>query len=220
MIKQLIFDCDGVLVDSEIIAAQVMVDSLNQYGIPITTAYYLEYCTGKTFTGIKSSLSDQFGIPLPEDFTKSVTEKMEIVISDQLNPVVGVSDLLDQIISRPKAVVSNSDLDQINVSLTQTRISHHFGLNIFSAEQVVNAKPSPEVYLYAADILKVQPKDCLVVEDSISGATSALAAGMNVVGFLAGRHITEGHDDRLRNIGVEKMAYSSRELKEIIDRSV
>jgi len=215
--KQLIFDCDGVLIDSEIIAAKAMVDELNYYEIPITIGQYLTNCTGKTFSGLKTILSDQYQMPLPDNFVQKVTSNMERLKLKQLRPIEGILDLLDNVTHFPKAVVSNSDLGQIQSSLTQVDALHYFGPNIYSSEQVQNPKPSPEIYLFAAENLGVNPKDCLVIEDSISGATAALSADMQVVGLLAGSHIVEGHEDRLRNVGVKMMAYNTRELKEIID---
>jgi len=217
MTKHLIFDCDGVLVDSEIIAAQVMVEMLNQYEVPISITHYLQHCTGKTFSGLAASLSMEFDKPLPDDFVQLVTAKMEVTSSRLLQPIDGMQNMLNTIASIPKAVVSNSDLHQIKSSLDKVDISHHFGAYTFSSEQVDKPKPSPLVYLHAADSLGVKPSECLVVEDSVSGATAALAAGMQVIGFLAGSHIVDGHDDRLRAVGVKKMAHSSVALKEIIE---
>ena len=220
MIKQLIFDCDGVLVDSEIIATQVMVDLLNQHRIPVDTSYYLQHCTGKTFTGLISSLSNEYGITLPDEFVQLVTAKMETTINKLLEPVAGISNLLNALELIPKAVVSNSDLYQIKTSLTKTKISHHFGEYIFSSQEVEKPKPSPQVYLYAADKLEVNSKNCLVVEDSISGASAAIAAGMEVIGFLGGSHIVKGHEDNLRRIGVKNIAYTAMELEDTINQLI
>jgi len=219
MSKQLIFDCDGVLVDSEIIAAHVMVELLNHHGIPIDVPYYLNYCTGKTFSGLKKSLSDQYGVALPDDFIPQVTEDMEARVTTSLQPIDGINEVLLQLSDIPKAVVSNSDLYQVRDALRITELDHFFD-HLFSSEQVQNAKPSPDVYLFAASELAVRPDDCLVVEDSVSGATAAIAAGMNVIGLLAGRHIVDGHVDRLRAVGVSKFAEDSGELQRLIHKSM
>ena len=216
--KQLIFDCDGVLIDSEIIAAQAMVEELNANGIPITISQYLTNCTGKTFSGLKTILSAEYGVTLPDDFVQTVTLNMEGLKLQQLRPIIGILNLLNKILHFPKAVVSNSELVQIKSSLTQVDVLHHFGDNIYSSEQVKNPKPSPDVYLFAAENLGVNPKDCLVIEDSVSGATAALSAGMQVVGLLSGSHIVEGHEDRLREVGVEKIAITTEELEAMIFR--
>ena len=218
--RQLIFDCDGVLIDSEIIAAEVMVSLLNKHGIPITISYYLENCTGKTFTGLKNSLSAEHQVELPENFIPLVTEQMELSKSKKLMPIVGMDKLLENLLDIPKAVVSNSDGYQINNALDKVNIAHHFGEKIYSSELVKYPKPSPEIYLYAADKLGVISKDCLVIEDSVSGATAALTAGMEVVGFLAGSHIVKGHENRLREIGVERLVFTAKELEREILGSI
>jgi HAD superfamily hydrolase (TIGR01509 family) len=219
MVEQLIFDCDGVLVDSEIIAARVMVEMLNEHRIPITISYYLQHCTGKTFSGLASSLGRKFDKTLPADFVQLVTAQMEATSSKHLQPIDGMEQMLTEIACIPKAVVSNSELHQIKSSLDKVNISSHFGAHTFSSEQVAKPKPSPLVYLHAADILGVKPAACLVVEDSVSGATAALTAGMQVIGFLAGSHIVAGHEERLRAVGVRQMADSSLALKEIIEKA-
>jgi HAD superfamily hydrolase (TIGR01509 family) len=218
MINHLIFDCDGVLIDSEILAAQAMVGALNDHRIPITVNEYLTNCTGKTFSGLKIDLSKEYSVVLPDDFVRLVTENMEALKLQKLKPIQGMLDLLNKVRDIPKAVVSNSDLSQIKSSLTQVGAMHHFETNMFSSEQVQNPKPSPEIYHYAAVKIGIDPKNCLVVEDSISGATAAYSAGMNVVGLLAGSHIVEGHRDRLKDIGIEMIASSTKELEGIINQ--
>ncbi len=161
MVKQLIFDCDGVLIDSEIIAAEVMVDMLTHHGMSITVPYYLQHCTGKTFTTLKSLLSAEFEVALPDDFVQSVTDTMEAAKIKRLEPIVGIRELLDNLQDVPKAVASNSDLFQIKSSLEKVTLSHYFGKHVFSSEQVENPKPSPEIYLHTARSLKVSPENCL-----------------------------------------------------------
>ena len=215
-IEQLIFDCDGVLVDSEIIAAQVMVELLNQHQIPITIDYYLNNCSGKTFTGLVNELPKVFNAPpLPPNFIQEVMIEHDSRVQTQLKAIPGMDKLLGQIVL-PKAVVSNSDLYQIEHAVKHAKLKHHFGNNLYSSQMVPNPKPSPDVYLHAAKELKVVPQSCLVVEDSISGATAAIAAGMNVIGFMAASHIVEGHKEKLLHLGVIATANSAEELSSII----
>lgn len=211
MIKQLIFDCDGVLVDSEILAAQVMVDILSKYGIDISLDFYLQNCTGKTFSGSKIELSKQLDTPLPNSFLEEVTIAMDIKIKNELNPIRGIHKVLEKT-DLPKAVVSNSDVYQIEHAISHIKIAHHFNGQIFSSQMVAKPKPDPDIYLLAAEKLTVLPEECLVVEDSISGATAALKAGMNVIGFAAGSHIIEGHEQKLISLGVSSVAKNSEEL--------
>ncbi|MDH5366249.1 MAG: HAD family hydrolase [Cyclobacteriaceae bacterium] len=211
MIKQLIFDCDGVLVDSEILAAQVMLEILSKYGIDISLDFYLHNCTGKTFSGSKTELSKKLNTPLPNSFLEEVTIAMDIKIKNELKPISGIHNVLENT-DLPKAVVSNSDMYQIEHAIDHINITDHFNGHIFSSQMVEKPKPDPDVYLFAAKELAVHPKECLVVEDSISGATAALKAGMNVIGFVAGSHIIDGHEQKLINLGVSAVAKNAEEL--------
>ena len=215
MIKQLIFDCDGVLVDSEIIAAQVMVELLEKSGIIITLEYYLHNCTGKTFSGLKKELSEQFTTPLPDDFLYEVTTLMDKKARTDLKPIPNIHRVLEQS-KLPKAVVSNSDVYQIKHAINHINIAHHFSDNIFSSQMVKLPKPDPGIYLLAAEKLEVETENCLVVEDSISGATAAVQAGMQVIGFTAGTHIINGHKEKLMDTGVSQVAGTAEELHRLI----
>ncbi|MDH5475492.1 MAG: HAD family phosphatase [Cyclobacteriaceae bacterium] len=215
MIKQLIFDCDGVLVDSEILSAEVMVNVLGKHGIEITLAYYLQNCTGKTFTGLRTEFSNQFNVSLPDSFLEEVMVDMGVKTKNELKQIVGIHKVLEKS-KLPKAVVSNSYLYQIEHAINHIKIAHHFDNQLFSSQMASKPKPDPAIYLLAAEKLGVQPKECLVVEDSISGATSALSAGMKVIGFVAGSHIIDGHKQKLLDLGVVSVAENSDELLEII----
>lgn len=211
-IKQLLFDCDGVLVDSEIIAAEVMVETLSQYGISISVDYYLKNCTGKTYSGLVIELGETFNTNLPSTFLEEVTKSVDQRLTTDLKPIHRINEVLE-CTQLPKAVVSNSDVYQIKHAITHVNIEHHF-THIFSSQMVAMPKPDPGVYLFAAEQLVVRPEECLVIEDSVSGASAALEAGMNVIGFTGGSHIVDGHRDKLLNIGVKKVSSS---VDEIID---
>ena len=214
-IGQLLFDCDGVLVDSEIIAAHAMVEMLSQYGIEITVDYYLNNCTGKTYSGLVIELGEKFGAPLPSHFLSEVTKEVDYRLETQLKPIDGINHLLESL-HLPKSIVSNSDVYQIEHAIEYVNIAHYF-THVFSCQMVARPKPDPGVYLHAATTLNVDPLDCLVVEDSLAGATAALSAGMNVIGFAGGSHIVKGHAEKLMNIGVTHVAGSIQELGEMID---
>lgn len=213
-IKHLIFDCDGVLIDSEIIAAQVMVEVLDKFGINITVDYYLRNCTGKTYSGLRVELAEEFNTPLPSQFLKEVTIEVDIRLNTQLQPIKGIHKVLEST-SLPKSVVSNSDVYQVEHAINHVNIAHHFD-HLFSSQMVDKPKPDPGVYLLAAEKLDTNPQNCLVVEDSIAGATAALGAGMNVIGFLGGSHIVEGHSEKLMKLGVKQVAKQTNELGKMI----
>jgi len=194
MIKQLIFDCDGVLVDTEIVAARVMVSVLAEHNVQITVDHYLKTYTGSTFSGIFRSLLDT-----SDEKIRELVEYCEKTVYEQLVPIEGIKGVVDAI-ELPKAVVSNSYLWQVNKALQVTQLDDHFPQR-FSAQQVEKAKPAPDVYLLAAQTTGFRPEECLVVEDSKTGVTAAHSAGMNVIGFAAGSHIQPGHAEALKEKG-------------------
>ncbi len=208
-IEQIIFDCDGVLVDSEIVAAEVMVPLLNSLGEKITLDYYLSTYSGKTFKGIFENLTLDVRINL-EMLIKNVEEK----VYQSVRPIVGMPNLVKKI-ELPKAVVSNSGMQQIEAALRATDLLNDLS-NRYSSSMVTQPKPSPEVYLHAANKLQVDVSNCLVIEDSISGATAALTAGMQVIGFCGGSHITKSHGDKLKQLGVHFLASDAHELEHLI----
>lgn len=210
MIKQLIFDCDGVLVDTEIVAATVMVNKLTGLGIEITVDHYLKTYTGSTFSGIfKENLKDISANDLHE--LVSFCEK-EVYAS--LKPISGMTDLVKKI-AIPKAVVSNSYLWQVKQALEVTGLKNEMSFYC-SAEEVDRPKPYPDVYLLAAERAGCKPEQCLVIEDSKSGVTAAVAAGMKVIGFAGGSHILTGHDLVLKEKGAIEVANSANQLLPII----
>ncbi len=211
--EHIIFDCDGVLVDSEIIAAEVMTPVLNTFGHAVTVKHYLTQYTGKTFRAI----FDQFDIDQRVDvemLIKNVEEKVYLNIAE----VQGISHVVNSL-SLPKSVVSNSHPDQIRHAVSTINLSDAFEKE-FSSSMVENPKPSPDVYLYAAENLGISPESCLVVEDSISGCTAALEANMRVVGFCGGKHIMPMHKGELQKLGVQFIADNSTELLSTLNRLI
>ncbi len=210
-IKQVIFDCDGVLIDSEIVAAEVMVPVLRSLGHKLEVHHYLSSYSGKTFRDIFDKLDIDPRVEI-EMLIKNVEEKVYL----NVQAVAGIIEVVKAVVL-PKTVVSNSGLNQINHALSVIELEEYFP-NRFSSALVSNPKPSPEVYLYAAKKLNMKPKNCLVIEDSISGVTAAVAAGMNVIGFCGGQHITEGHGAKLMEVGAHVIATNASELSRILDK--
>ncbi len=200
-VKAVIFDCDGVLVDSEIIAARTAVSMLKPYGFEMDVQEYSKAFAGKVEEDTLRIIKNEHHIDLPDDFPSQLKLKIEYAVDHDLEPIKGAIDVISRI-QQPKAVVSNSRLVRVIHSLKQASLEDYFGENLFAAEMVEKPKPDPAVYLLAASKLQVDPKNCLVIEDSISGATAAVKAGMCVIGFLGGSHIHKGHADELQKVGV------------------
>jgi HAD superfamily hydrolase (TIGR01509 family) len=213
MIKHILFDCDGVLVDTEIKAAHVMVDAMQLKGANISVEHYLHHLTGSTFSEI---LDSYFGSSFNGIEKKKFINGLEKKIVKDAEAIAGVSKLLESI-SLPKSIVSNSEIWQVKEEIERTLISQHFTGRIFSSELVENPKPAPDVYNLAIKELGLKRNEILVIEDSTTGAKAALAAGLKVIGFSGASHILPGHNERLMALGVSEVASGMEELAVILD---
>ncbi len=188
----IIFDCDGVLVDSEIIANRVVGEMLARYVPDLDVTSFVSACAGRTDEEVVAEVETERGIVLPPGFMGLVERAVDEALIAELRPIPGAAEAVAAV-ALPKAVASNSPLDRVERSLDRAGVRSFFGDRLYCAEMVARPKPAPDVYLLAARNLQVEPHRCLVIEDSISGATAAVAAGMTVIGFLGASHIVPGH---------------------------
>jgi HAD superfamily hydrolase (TIGR01509 family) len=195
-----IFDCDGVLVDSEMIFARVRGECMSAAGYPTTAEEALELGFGKNRESLTAAVERRFCRALPENFFDVLRARTAGVLYGELEAMAGVGDLLDAL-PGPRCVASNGHLDRVRERLALTGLLHFFDSHVFSATQVASGKPAPDLFLFAAARLGTRPGACLVVEDSIAGVDAARAAGMPAIGFDGGSHCPAGHADRLRAAG-------------------
>lgn len=214
--KLFISDCDGVLIDSEILAAQMMVDHLKTFEVDILLEDYLRTWSGRTFSDIMKSLAQKHGFELPADFVEVITQKHEAYSAQHLQAIPGVKEAYAQI-DLTKAVVSNSLLWQVKHAVEFTHMQDMFGNRMFSSEMVARPKPHPDVYLHVANHFGLKPEEIIVIEDSKSGATSAVEAGMHVIGFTGASHILDDHADKLREIGVKEVVSKMEDLPAVVN---
>lgn len=218
-IAAVIFDCDGVLVDSEFIASQVSLRMLEPYGVTMTAQDYARLFAGKVEEDIIGVIKKEYNVALPEDYVPKLKLAIENALDNDLQPISGVKETLTNI-QKKVGVASNSRLVRVIHSLKIADLSDVFEKNLFAAEMVAQPKPYPDVYLLAAQKLKVSPNECLVVEDSVTGVTAATSAGMHVIGFLGASHIYEGHDQKLIKAGAFTTAQNMEELNVIIQQII
>ena len=210
-----IFDCDGVLVDSELIGCRVEALALSRLGLAITAEEILERFTGATAAETFRTLEAEHGQPLPEDFVPQVKEAIRAAFTRELRAVAGVAAALDQI-ALPMCVASSSDPARIEHSLRLVGLFERFAPHVFSASAVERGKPAPDLFLYAARRMATPPRHCVVIEDSSRGAQAGVAAGMRVLGFAGGSHCRPGHDERLRAAGAERVFANMSQLPGLI----
>ncbi len=179
-----IWDCDGVLIDSEVLACSPVVDILTEKGAEITLEDYLHRFMGKSAAQMLKELGISGSFPLSD-----LQARQKEAFTRHLKAIPDVHDVLDSIFV-PVAVASGSEMARLELTLELTHLLDYFSGHIYSAEMVKRGKPAPDIFLLAAEKLGVNPKDCLVIEDSPHGVTGALAAGMDVYAFTGGSHMT------------------------------
>jgi HAD superfamily hydrolase (TIGR01509 family) len=185
----IIFDCDGVLVDSEPISIRCTAAALTAAGYPIDAAGVLERFLGISTAAMVAMVEQETGRPMPPGFVENLRHRILTAFERELRPMDGVADLLDHL-DRPVCVASSSVPERIRLSLRVTGLLERLEPNIFSATMVRHGKPAPDLFLLAAERMGVPPPSCIVIEDSIAGVRAGRAAGMMVFGFVGGSHLS------------------------------
>jgi HAD superfamily hydrolase (TIGR01509 family) len=196
----LIFDCDGTLVDSELISLEVLSDMMGEFGRPMSVAACLDAFMGRHNADIVLEIERLIGRALPQRTGEDMRERMLARLRAELQPVAGVVQVLERL-EGPCCVASSSSLPRIAESLEITGLAPFFGTHIFSASQVEDGKPAPDLFLFAAAQMGVPPRDCVVIEDSVAGVEAGVAAGMAVIGFTGASHADDRHAGRLAAAG-------------------
>ena len=184
-VELVIFDCDGVLIDSERLAVKVDVLVLGELGWPLTEAEVIERFVGRSDTDARAEIEAHLGRKLPAGFDEATERRYREAFANELAPVDGVLDALDRI-TKPTCIASSGTHDHMRYTLSLTGLYERFAGRIFSAEDVANGKPAPDLFLHAAERMGATPGGCIVVEDSRHGVQAARAAGMRVLGFAGG----------------------------------
>jgi HAD superfamily hydrolase (TIGR01509 family) len=219
MIDHLICDCDGVLVDSEIIADRVMLDVLTETFPGIDFKPSVKTAFGQQTSRFLAGLETKFGMTMPPDFVNTIEARVSVELARSVSPITGVRSALERC-GLPVAVVSNSRMERVRASVRRAGLDEIVGDRMFSAQQVARPKPYPDVYLFAANKLGVDPSRCLVVEDSIAGLTAARAAGMKTIAFIGASHIPSGYAQVLHETGITRIMAHMDELPGLVEAGV
>ncbi|PLQ02034.1 HAD family hydrolase [Cupriavidus pauculus] len=214
-----IFDCDGVLVDSEPIVHRVLNRVLNELGIEITLEESMKWFLGRAVRDELGNIEARLGKPLPRNFLSEWFVRRDAALIEELEAVPHIRQTIEAIQARglPVCVASGADRIKVKLQLTHTDLLGLFmdpndrREHIFTATEVEHSKPAPDVYLLAARTMGVEPSRCAVVEDSPTGATAGVAAGMTVFGYAA-----RTDADELRAVGVKTVFTDMRDLPELI----
>jgi HAD superfamily hydrolase (TIGR01509 family) len=187
-----IFDCDGVLVDSEPIAIRELCRSLSGLGIAVTEDDAYRRFLGRGWSAVVEAVTLGRGRPITDAETAAFRAALFARFRTDLRPMAGIAACLDRLAGRPMGVASSSIPERLTLSLDVTGLMPRFAPHVYSASAVPRGKPAPDLFLLAADRLGVAPADCVVVEDSPTGIEAARAAGMRTVAFLGGSHVGPG----------------------------
>lgn len=187
MFDLVIFDCDGVLIDSEIISARMLIEELRLLGIRIDLPYVARHFLGRSYPTVMETIRKEFGLDLPPAFEEQYRERLLEGFRNDLKIMPGVAEVLDQL-SVPFCVATSSSPRRAAMSLELTGLRDRVGPRLFTASQVAHGKPAPDLFLFAAAEMGIAPKRALVIEDSLTGLRAAHAAGMAVWWFTGGSH--------------------------------
>jgi HAD superfamily hydrolase (TIGR01509 family) len=211
----IVFDCDGVLVDSEVISCRAHAETLTRHGYPITADQVFDRFLGRSMRQATLEIEAELGRSLPDDFHTQVYAEIFRLFAASLEAIPHIDEALAAI-ALPVCVASSGPPEKIRASLNRVGLYDQFAPNIFSASQVKRGKPAPDLFLFAAEQMQAAPARCLVIEDSIPGVTGAAAAGMTVLGFHGGSHCPPGHGDTLRAAGAIMTFEDMRQLPDLI----
>lgn len=214
----IIFDCDGVLVDSEIIAAQVEAKLLTEAGYPIDAAGVAERFAGMSWKDMLLTIEKEADVPLQASLLDSTEKLLDEKLARSVKGIPGVTQAVARI-DLPRCICSNSSSRRIKSMLTRAGIHELFAPHIFSAKSIENiqTKPAPDIFLHAAKSMDADPAQTVVLEDSVHGVEGALTAGMRVVGFTGASHTFPSHADRLTEAGAETVINRLVDLPAVVE---
>ena len=211
----LIFDCDGVLVDSELIACSALAEIITAAGRPITVEETMRRFLGRSLKDATAEIESLIGRKRPAIEGEADARRLNQRFKAELQPVKGVRDAI-LALPGPRCVASSSAPERLRYSLQLTGLLPLFDPHVFSASQVANGKPAPDLFLVAAASCGAQPQACIVIEDSPAGVTAARAAGMRAIGFIGASHATPELGERLLAAGAVALVSQMRELSEAV----
>ncbi|NCN42154.1 HAD-IA family hydrolase [bacterium] len=212
MKKLFIFDCDGTLIDSEILACQVLTQAWAEHGVHVSPDEFLLKVVGK---GGNDPFVQSIHSRLGPEARRKADEELEQEFEKNLAPVRGIKAVLDDLIGQ-LCVASNSSPDYVFRALKNTGLDPYFEDRVFSSHQLKKPKPAPDLFLHALKILQCPAKEAIVIEDSASGILAAQNAGVEVVAFMGGRHFKPENKKNLLSLGADHYCHDTNELRAVL----
>ena len=200
-IRLVIFDCDGVLVDSEILCKRVLVGMLASLEVTVSDHYFDTYFLGQSYESAHRQIHHDFNVLLPKDFRDDYLNTLLRVFAEELEPTEYLNSVLDQL-NVKSCIATSSSPQRVNFALQTTGLLAFFDGRITTSSEVQKGKPAPDIFLHAAAKMNVQPEHCLVIEDSQAGIEGALAAGMEVIKYTGASHLSGKANASSSNVSV------------------
>lgn len=200
-IELVIFDCDGVLIDSEILCKRVLISMLHDLGVKIDDDYFDRHFLGKSYDSAKAQIAEDFNISLPVAFRDDYLTALLAVFAEELIPTPGLETVLQHLAVR-KCIATSSHPERVAFSLKTTALDSIFNGDVTTSAEVTRGKPAPDIFLLAAEKMGVLPEKCLVIEDSDAGIKGALSAGMSVVKYTGASHLERGEKSAFEGVPV------------------
>lgn len=216
--QAIIFDFDGVLLESEYELNRLTAELLTELGHPTSFAEAIEHYTGLAGPHVIQVIETRIGRSLPGEFHDRMRQASRDALARGIKPITGAIEFIcDLPPALPKAIASSSSTHWVRSHLDHLRLRSSFEPHIYSGrEHVTRGKPAPDLYLHAADQLGSDIRKTVIIEDSKVGATGALASGARVIGLAAGSHCLEGHAEMLQSVGIVEIAHSFQELARML----
>ncbi|HEX8415653.1 MAG TPA: HAD-IA family hydrolase [Sphingomicrobium sp.] len=211
----IIFDCDGVLIDSEILVCRLTSEELTRLGYPISVTDVIRRFAGRAEPSMIAEIEQDWGQSVRPAYFTRIRERIAEAYATELRAIPEVAETLEQI-RTPICVASSSYPEKLLAGLRNTELLDVFDGNIISAVRVARGKPAPDVFIYAAGWMRTPMDRCVVVEDSVPGIRAACAAGARAIGFVGGRHCGPGHAAALRDAGADTVIKRMSELREAV----
>ena len=212
----LIFDCDGVVVDSMHLHTEVESEAFRSVGIAVTPKELALRFSGVGDAEVHRILAQESGRAIPPDIAIRIERRKKEVFAERLKPVAGIREALKKIDTKPRCLASGTGADLLYYLLGIVGLYEEFTPHIYSSEMVLRGKPFPDLFLHAAKQLGQAPENCLVI-DGVPGVQAGRAAGMRVLGFVGGSHCDKGHKDRLLSAGAKLVFSDMHELPSLIE---
>jgi HAD superfamily hydrolase (TIGR01509 family) len=215
----LIYDCDGVLVDSEPLANAILAELMTALGHPMTAADSVRVFAGRSVKDVLARAEQILGRPIPDDLGEQAAQRLLARLRRDLKAVAGAAEAVASLPYR-RCVASSSPPERLRLSLEVTGLAPLFGDHVYSATQVQHGKPAPDLFLFAARQVGESPSHAIVIEDSALGIAAARAAGMVAIGFVGGGHATEDLAARLAAAGADLVISAMTELAAAVESLV